>query len=42
MTGRVIRGLEREGMIARIGRRGLLLLSPTGLEEAADPTLRAS
>jgi CRP-like cAMP-binding protein len=42
MTGRVIRGLEREGMIARIGRRGLRLLSPTGLEEAADPALRAS
>ena len=42
MTGRVIRGLEREGMIARFGRHGLRLLSPTGLEEAADPTLRAS
>jgi CRP/FNR family transcriptional regulator, anaerobic regulatory protein len=42
MTSRVIRGLEREGMIARIGRRGLRLLSPTGLEEAADPAQRAS
>jgi CRP-like cAMP-binding protein len=42
MTGRVIRGLEREGMIARFGRHGLRLLSPRGLEEAADPSLRAS
>jgi CRP-like cAMP-binding protein len=42
MTGRVIRGLEREGMIVRYGRRGLRLLSPTGLEEAADPAQRAS
>ena len=42
MTGRVIRDLEREGMIVRIGRHGLRLLSPTGLEEAVDPTLRAS
>lgn len=42
MTGRVIRGLEREGMIARFGRHGLRLLSPTGLEEAAEPTQRAS
>ncbi len=42
MTGRVIRGLEREGIIARIGRGGLLLLSPTGLDEAAEPVERAS
>ena len=42
MTGRVIRGLEREGMIARIGRRGLRLLSAARLEEAADPAERAS
>lgn len=42
MTGRVIRRLEREGLIARIGRRGLRLLSPTALEEAADPAQRAS
>jgi CRP/FNR family cyclic AMP-dependent transcriptional regulator len=42
MTGRVIRGLEREGMIARFGRHGLRLLSPTGLEDADDPTERAS
>lgn len=42
MTGRVIRGLEREGIIARIGPRGLRLLSATGLEEAADPARRAS
>ena len=42
MTGRVIRGLEREGMIARIGRRGMLLLSPAGLEEADDLAKRAS
>lgn len=42
MTGRVIRGLEREGIVARIGRHGLRLLSPSGLEEAADPAQRAS
>ena len=42
MTSRVIRSLEREGMIARYGRRGLRLLSPTGLEEAAEPAQRAS
>jgi CRP-like cAMP-binding protein len=42
MTGRVIRRLEREGMIARSGRRGLRLLSPAGLEEVADPVQRAS
>ena len=38
--------LERQGYAGelsdRIGRRGLRLLSPTGLEEAADPALRAS
>jgi CRP-like cAMP-binding protein len=42
MTGRVIRRLEREGMIARSGRRGLRLLSPAGLEAVADPVQRAS
>jgi CRP/FNR family transcriptional regulator, cyclic AMP receptor protein len=42
MTGRVIRVLEREGMIARFGRHGLRLLSPTGLDEATDRTQRAS
>lgn len=34
MTGRVLRGLEREGLIARVGRRGLTLLSAEGLERA--------
>jgi CRP-like cAMP-binding protein len=42
MTGRVIRSLEREGMIVRIGRHGLRLLSPAGLEEGADPAQRTS
>jgi CRP-like cAMP-binding protein len=42
MTGRVIRGMEREGMIARSGRGGLRLLSPAGLEVAGDRTQRAS
>jgi CRP-like cAMP-binding protein len=31
MTGRVLRQLEREGLIARVGRRGLKLRSPAGL-----------
>jgi CRP/FNR family transcriptional regulator len=31
MTGRVVRELEREGILARVGRRGLRLLSPAGL-----------
>jgi CRP-like cAMP-binding protein len=34
MTGRVLRRLEREGLIARVGRRGLKLLSPAGLHQA--------
>ena len=34
MTGRVIRDLEREGVIARVGMRGLRLLSPARLHEA--------
>jgi len=32
MTGRVLRELEREGLIARVGRRGLRLLRPDDLE----------
>ncbi|HXI80206.1 MAG TPA: Crp/Fnr family transcriptional regulator [Verrucomicrobiae bacterium] len=32
MTGRVLRELEREGTLARVGRRGLRLLHPDGLE----------
>jgi CRP-like cAMP-binding protein len=32
MTGRVLRGLEREGTIARVGRAGLKLLRPDQLE----------
>jgi CRP-like cAMP-binding protein len=35
MTGRVLRELEREGMVARVGRTGLRLLRPDGLEAAA-------
>ena len=35
MTGRVIRQLEREGMVARVGRNGLQLLAPARLHEAA-------
>jgi CRP-like cAMP-binding protein len=38
MTGRVIRELEREGMIIRVGRTGMRLLSPTRLREAAQRT----
>jgi CRP-like cAMP-binding protein len=34
MTGRVLRGLESEGLIARVGRRGLVLRSAEGLERA--------
>jgi CRP/FNR family cyclic AMP-dependent transcriptional regulator len=36
MTGRVLRTLEAEGVIARVGRRGLRLLAPAALEQAAD------
>ncbi len=35
MTSRVIRQLEREGMVARVGRNGLQLLAPARLHEAA-------
>jgi CRP-like cAMP-binding protein len=34
MTGRVIRDLERERVIARVGTRGLRLLSPSRLRQA--------
>jgi CRP-like cAMP-binding protein len=34
MTGRVIRELEREGLVARVGRRGLVVLSAEGLQRA--------
>jgi hypothetical protein len=36
MTGRVIRQLEREGTIARVGRTGLRLLDPQRLDAASD------
>jgi CRP/FNR family transcriptional regulator, anaerobic regulatory protein len=32
MTSRVLRGLEREGTIARVGRTRLMLLDPSGLD----------
>ena len=32
MTGRVLRQLEREGTLARVGRTGLRLLRPEGLD----------
>ena len=35
MTGRVLRDLEREGMVIRVGRTGLQLLAPARLQEAA-------
>lgn len=35
MTGRVLRDLERDGMVVRVGRTGLRLLSPARLQEAA-------
>jgi len=34
MTGRVIRALESEGIVARVGRRGLALLSAEALKRA--------
>jgi CRP-like cAMP-binding protein len=34
MTRRVLRQLEREGTLARVGSTGLQLLQPTRLEEA--------
>jgi CRP-like cAMP-binding protein len=42
MTGRVLRSLEAEGVISRVGRRGLRLLAPATLQQAADGTERAS
>jgi CRP/FNR family transcriptional regulator len=36
MTGRVLRLLESRSLVARVGRRGLRLLDPAGLEEAAE------
>jgi CRP/FNR family transcriptional regulator len=36
MTSRVVRGLEREGIVARIGRTGLRLLDPAALDEVSD------
>ncbi len=35
MTGRVIRDFEQRGLIARVGRTGLVLLDPDGLRAAA-------
>jgi hypothetical protein len=35
MTGRVLRELEREGILVRTGRHGLQLLSPDTLDAAA-------
>jgi CRP-like cAMP-binding protein len=43
MTGRVLRELEREGTIARVGQTGLKLLRPDQLEaDAAPPTAASS
>ena len=39
MTGRVLRQLEREGTVERVGRNGLRLLRPDQLE-ADDPSVR--
>jgi CRP-like cAMP-binding protein len=39
MTGRVLRELEREGTIARVGRSGLTLLRPERLEGGAEHAL---
>lgn len=36
MTGRVLRQLEREGTVARVGRGGLKLLRPDQLEVSSD------
>jgi CRP-like cAMP-binding protein len=42
MTGRVLRQLEREGTLARVGRTGLRLLRPDGLDlERARPSQKA-
>jgi CRP/FNR family transcriptional regulator len=35
MTGRVLRALEAQGLVARVGRSGLALLDPAGLEALA-------
>ena len=42
MTGRVLRELEHEGLIARVGRRGLRLLRPDRLELDARAPARAA
>jgi CRP-like cAMP-binding protein len=39
MTGRVLRELEREGTLERVGRNGLRLLRPDLLDADARPTL---
>ena len=38
MTGKVLRQLEREGIVVREGRSGLRLLHPAGLEPERDTT----
>jgi CRP-like cAMP-binding protein len=40
MTGRVLRELEREGTVARVGRNGLKLLRPDGLDADSAPLAR--
>jgi CRP-like cAMP-binding protein len=40
MTGSVLRRLEQEGTIVRVGRSGLRLLDPAGLELDDEPSLR--
>jgi CRP-like cAMP-binding protein len=42
MTGRVLRQLEREGTLARVGRTGLTLLHPERLELDARESARAA
>jgi CRP-like cAMP-binding protein len=42
MTGRVLRQLEREGTVARVGRTGLRLLDPARLEVDARDAARAA
>lgn len=37
MTSRVLRELEREGLVMRVGRRGLHLRSPARLRRALAP-----
>jgi hypothetical protein len=36
MTRRVVRELEHEGVIARVGKHGLRLVSPARLHQAVD------